>query len=351
MRLFDRAVRGGGSARRLTGGAGMAPVAALLAAMGTAVAAPSSPPVSGDNAGGPVSILPQSFVAPPLVPNAGNGGQAREAPAAALEDLANLLERNPDAVAAEVDGTPITMGMVAESVRDLPPMWGATPSRQIFDVVLNTLMQKRLLAIKARKLGLEKDKVVQDRIANATDRELAAVLLRNETQAKVTDKAVEQRYVQEYAGKPGPDEAWLRVIGADSKNAAQEALQRLNSGTDFPTVVQQYSHDPSRDAGGDLGYVTPDVLPPELRAVAFALPVGEISAFPIQSNGLWYIIEVEGRRQRAAPPLQDVKQRLKEQLGFEAGRDFIEQARRSADIRVYGPVGLTGDEAKAATKP
>jgi peptidyl-prolyl cis-trans isomerase C len=125
-------------------------------------------------------------------------------------------------------------------------------------------------------------------------------------------------------------------------------LSKIKDGADFASAVQTFSHDPSRDAGGDLGYVTADKLPAELRSVAFALLPGEMSAYPLQSNGLWYILEVEGRRQRPAPPLQDVRSRLMEEVSRDAARAYVIKTRDSTDIKIYGPAGPNAAEPAAA---
>jgi peptidyl-prolyl cis-trans isomerase C len=307
-----------------------------------------SPPSTVLPAEAPVSVLPPSFVSPAITPSPAPD-EPKLTPSAGLEDLAAQLLRIPDVVVAEVAGTPITVGMVADGIRNLPPMWGTKPSKEVFDFVLNTLVQMRMLALKAKQEGLDRDPETQRRIAIATDRELAGALIKQGTNAATTDNALKARYTQEYASKPGPEEVWLRVIGASSKAAAQEALDKINGGSSFSAVTQEFSRDPSREAGGDLGYVSAETLPAELRAVAFALPIGSVSAFPLESNGLWYILEVEGRRQRGAPSLGDVTPLLEGELKFDAARSLIMTTRAATDIKIYGPSGLDGDKAEVVS--
>lgn len=307
-------------------------------------AAPSAPAAS---APAPPMVLPPSFLMPPALAPAPDAAGIQDKPAA-LEALAAYFDKTPDVVVAEVAGSSITYGMVADNIRDLPPIWGAAPPKQVFDLVLNTLVQIRMLAIKAKELGVDKEPDAQRQVAAAVDRELASLLIKQVSSAEVTDAALKAQYTKDFADKPGPEEVWIRVIGATSKANAQEALDKINAGMDFASAVQAYSNDPSKDAGGDLGYVSPESLSPELRAVAFALAPGGISAYPLQSNGLWYILEVEGRRQRPAPPLAQVTSLLKGEIEFDAARSFILETRAGTNVKMYGVGGDGSGQAAVA---
>jgi peptidyl-prolyl cis-trans isomerase C len=297
-------------------------------------------------------ILPPTFLSQPEVsPVLGAGAGPEVMQSERLEELSKELDKTPDVVVAEVAGTPITLAMVAEGIRNLPPAWGAGQPRQVFDFVLSDLINMRMLALKAKQLGIDKDPIAKQRLSVAADRELATVLIRNVTDPQVTDKALQEQYDKDFANKPGPEEVWLRVVGAVSKTAALEALNKLNSGADFPSVVADFSHDPSKDVGGDLGYVTAESLSPALRSVAFALQPGQISAYPLESNGLWYIMEIEGRRQRPAPALKDVVPQLKQEISFKAARDYVVKTQRSTDIKKYGAAGAGAGTDPATAKP
>ncbi len=80
-------------------------------------------------------LTPQSDPGPPAAPFEPGAGKIMDKPAT-LELLAANFGRTPEVIVAEVAGTPITLGMVADTVRDLPPNWGAAPPKQVFNYVL-----------------------------------------------------------------------------------------------------------------------------------------------------------------------------------------------------------------------
>lgn len=72
---------------------------------------------------------------------------------------------------------------------------------------------------------------------------------------------------------------------------AQQALQRLNDGADFLKVAREESIGPEARRGGDLGFITRQVMPEPLDETIFNLPVNEISPI-VQSPYGFHIFKV-----------------------------------------------------------
>ncbi len=103
---------------------------------------------------------------------------------------------------------------------------------------------------------------------------------------------------------------------------AQEIKKKLDGGASFAETAKAESEDPeSAPRGGDIGYVLRGVAPPEFEKVAFALPVGDISA-PILTEGGYNIIRVSEKRASEAPEFD----RFKDELGkYLMNMDFQKQ--------------------------
>ena len=71
---------------------------------------------------------------------------------------------------------------------------------------------------------------------------------------------------------------------------ALQALEKLKAGSDFDSVVAEYSDEKgASDRGGSLGRVTPDELNPAFAAAAFELAVDELS-YVVESKSGFHII-------------------------------------------------------------
>jgi peptidyl-prolyl cis-trans isomerase C len=298
-----------------------------------------------------VPVPSSSVVQPQAVPS-GSAPAATppDAPAGDLGHLADQFDKTPDTVVADVNGTPITLGMVADRLRSLSTGLAALPSPTVYRIAVDDLIQQRSLAVKAKELGLDKDASAKRRVEEATDEALAGVLVRHILPEMVTDKTIGQLYDALIAGKPGPEEVQIRVIATASEAEASTVLATLSKSGNFATVARESSRDPSAAAGGEIGYASREKLTPEIGAVAFAMAPGQINAYPVLSNGLWFAIQVEGRRQQAAPSLTSVREKLAAMVTRQAIAEIIKKTRASVVVKDYGPTGMRGRDTPPAGK-
>jgi peptidyl-prolyl cis-trans isomerase SurA len=83
----------------------------------------------------------------------------------------------------------------------------------------------------------------------------------------------------------------------DSLVAKAEEIRKLAlQGEDFAGLATQYSHDPTAQQGGDLGYFRRGDMIPEFENVAFSLSPGEISDV-VETVFGYHIIKVEEKKE------------------------------------------------------
>jgi foldase protein PrsA len=102
--------------------------------------------------------------------------------------------------------------------------------------------------------------------------------------------------------EPQAPHVHLAHIAAGEEAAAQEIVGKLQAGDDFGELAAQYSLDPStKENGGDLGWFSEGMIPPELGATAFSLEPGQWSD-PIGTAQGYIVIMVLEREIRALDP-------------------------------------------------
>ena len=88
---------------------------------------------------------------------------------------------------------------------------------------------------------------------------------------------------------------------SDDSDTRQRLLQirgRITAGEDFTDMARSHSADlRSRALGGDLGWLNPGDLVPELERVVAALPLGELSG-PVQTQFGHHLIQITDRRRQ-----------------------------------------------------
>ena len=111
---------------------------------------------------------------------------------------------------------------------------------------------------------------------------------------------------------------------------------RLDQGEDFSQLASQYTDEPLREQGGDLGYIQRGQLLPEMEAVAFDLDVGATSPILTTARG-FHLIRVTDRTPKKTISLEDARPDIHRSLlqvkRESAVRALIDRLRKQADIR------------------
>ncbi|MAN80466.1 MAG: peptidylprolyl isomerase, partial [Magnetovibrio sp.] len=101
-----------------------------------------------------------------------------------------------DPVVATVDGTKIMRSEVTEAYSRLPAEYQQVPLEQIYPALLNSLIDTKLAAIRARKEKVHESPEFKEELAAFTERLLGSTLIQRAVDAKVTDDAIAARYAE-----------------------------------------------------------------------------------------------------------------------------------------------------------
>jgi peptidyl-prolyl cis-trans isomerase SurA len=100
--------------------------------------------------------------------------------------------------------------------------------------------------------------------------------------------------------------------------------KRLLSGDPFEVISAKYSQGPTAAAGGDIGYIEKGMMLPEVEAIAFSLPLSQLSDV-IESSVGFHIIQVIDRRGAGVKPIESVREEIREKINMEkVGKKFDE---------------------------
>jgi len=134
-----------------------------------------------------------------------------------------------------------------------------------------------------------------------------------------------------------PDDASAADIEAIQKKALK-VLAELKGGADFTELALRNSDDPSASKGGDIGTISRGQMLPEFEAVAFELPVGQVSE-PVRTKYGWHLIQVVDRAEGNYQPLPEISQKLREYLQEKRAQgkyqEWIEKLRDQAYVKIY----------------
>ena len=126
---------------------------------------------------------------------------------------------------------------------------------------------------------------------------------------------------------------------------AKSIIEQVNKGGDFQTLAQQFSAAPSASAGGDLNWLSPGDMRPEIAEVVLAAPEPPVLLPPIESGGGIYVIALTGKRdpvEASKSVVLDMEQVIARGEGASAKIDALKTSATTCDDLTKSLEGVTG---------
>ena len=243
---------------------------------------------------------------------------------------ADIGQHSQDDVLAENPVAKLTRADYDADVQRVPTemrnSFASDPKR--ISTYLNNLLLTKTLAIEGRQAGVDRNPVLRRRIELEADRLIAEAQIKRIEEAAGADfdaRAAEflvkakEIYLVDKDKYRSPEQVDVSHILIETRirtpeqalARAQEARKKVLAGTDFATVAQQMSDDPSaKTNGGKIGWFARGRMDPAVTEAAFGLKdVGDLSE-PVLSRFGYHVIRLEGRRASAQRPFEAVQDKI-----------------------------------------
>lgn len=268
-----------------------------------------------------------------------NGAAADTAKQAATADKSPALNKavKDSTVYATVNGEKLTGKEINAVIKTLPPQIQEAPSAQILPMLVNQLVNDRLVDAAAVKDGLESDAKVKERVAAAQKQIVRERYVEKALEGKDTEAALRKKYDELLFNNPRQEEVRARHILVKDESVAKDVIARLNKGEDFEKLAKELSIDPSKDNGGDLGYFVKSMMVKEFGDAAFALEKGAYTKEPVKTQFGYHVIKIEDKRMQPKPEFADVKDQVRGQLNEDLIREMIDDLRKNAQVEINLP--------------
>jgi len=201
--------------------------------------------------------------------------------------------------------------------------------------VLDQLIANEVLSAEARKNGLDKTEKFRLAEKSSIDNILSGLLIESKVSQTISDNEVKNFY-EKNKSLFSTVQINIRQIVLTTEEKAASILGKLKKTPGaFGELAKEHSIDPSsKFTGGDMGYITRDKLPKQMRAKVFAAKKGSILG-PIQSELGFHIILVVDRKAGATPPFSDVHFRVRQLLLQEKIDQFVTSLKSKYKIKVF----------------
>jgi peptidyl-prolyl cis-trans isomerase C len=221
------------------------------------------------------------------------------------------IAAEPTDVMARVGEAEITRAELDLAIALFAEQLAQVPEDQRESMVLTALIDMHLVADAARKDGLADTDIHKRRVLFLENQALRTAYVEEKVQKAITEDELRARYEKDIANYTPPEEVNAAHILVETEAEAKAILEDLAKGGDFAAIAKEKSKDPgSKDTGGDLGYFTKGQMVPEFEAEAFALPAGEVSKAPVQTQFGFHVIKVIDKRTQPVPPFETVRAQI-----------------------------------------
>ncbi|MEO0882308.1 MAG: peptidylprolyl isomerase [Pseudomonadota bacterium] len=248
--------------------------------------------------------------------------------------------------AAIVNGDPIYLSdleLEAAAQGLIAPGDPFTPDNEAYQMVLDQLVDQRLLAQESLRRSLDDDPNAQHRLNAARERILTNLLMESLVAENVTEDAIRAMYAEQVQYQQLDDEVRISLITVDDRETAEQIVSEYESGTEFSSLAIQFSTDTStRLDGGDLGYIRPNGQPEPLASTIADTATGEISSIFETSDG-WQVLKVDDRRQSPPQTLEEMRPKIVAFLNRSELTQIVNFLRVNGEVAILEP-GLPPSE-------
>jgi len=240
-------------------------------------------------------------------------------------------------VAATVNGTPISQHTV-----DLFAERGASTGRpdtpESRATLIDQLTLQLVLAQEAIKKGLDKKPDVAQQIETIKQSVLANAYVEDFVKSNpVTDEAIKAEYDRIKATITGTEYKARHILVAKEAEAKDIIAKLKKDPGAFAKLAMERSTDAGSKAnGGDLGWFDLSKMVPEFGAALSKLEKGAFTAEPVKTQYGYHVILLEDSKPIEAPPIDEVKPQLTQQLQQQNVKKQVDALKAAAKIEIAG---------------
>ncbi len=210
---------------------------------------------------------------------------------------------------------------------------GMPDNEQTRALVRDELINREVLYQEAQKSGVGKKPEVQAQLDMARQEVIVSAYVRDWVRTHpVTDADVQKEY-ERARSQTGDKEYHARHILVETEEQAKSLIDELKKGGKFDDLATKNSKDPgSAQRGGDLDWNVPGTYDKQFADALVKLEKGKYTDKPVQTRFGYHIIMLEDVRPVKFPALNEVRQRISQQITQTRIDELVKSLRAKAKV-------------------
>jgi len=210
---------------------------------------------------------------------------------------------------------------------------GMPDNEQTRALVRDELINREVLYQEAQKTGVGKKPEVQAQVDMARQEVVVSAYVRDWVRTHpVTDSDVQKEY-DRAKSQAGDKEYRARHILVETEEQAKSLIDELKKGGKFDDLATKNSKDPgSAQRGGDLDWNVPGTYDKQFADALVKLEKGKYTDTPVHTRFGYHIIMLEDVRPVKFPALNEVRQRISQQVTQTRIDELVKSLRAKAKV-------------------
>lgn len=226
-------------------------------------------------------------------------------------------EKDESPVVAKVGSKRYTVNDLNNRIDQLNPQMKVLFEKKENKVrLLDQMIDEQILYQLAQKDGVQRDKLFRESLNDLKRQTLINYFIQKKVDDNVvvSDDDVAEAYKANGAQFSAHESRNLSHILVQTKQQANVVLNKINQGTSFESLAQQYSTDSSKSQGGQLGWFRKEQLVPEFANVAYKLTKNRPISGAVKTQFGYHVIRLNDVRQVPKQSLDAVSSTLRDNL-------------------------------------
>lgn len=234
--------------------------------------------------------------------------------------------------AAMVNNKPISKQRVDEFVEMLKGQ-GRPDTPELRAAVREELIAREVFSQEAERNGLAKSGEVQRQIATARQDILIRAMIREHLKKNpVKDADIQAEYEKVKGQMTTEKEYRARHILVEKEETAKTIIADLKKGSKFEDLAKQSKDTGSAANGGDLDWSPAGQYVKEFSEAMTKLEKGKFTETPVKTQFGFHVIRLEDVREAKAPPLEQVKPQIQQDLERKTVQKLQQDLRAKAKV-------------------
>ena len=210
---------------------------------------------------------------------------------------------------------------------------GMPDNEQTRGMVRDELINRELIAQEAQKSGVAKSPEVQTQMDMARQDILVNAYIRDWVRKNPVSDAEVQKEYDRAKSQTGDKEYKARHILVETEEQAKSLIAELKKGGKFDELATKNSKDTgSAQRGGDLDWNVPSTFDSQFSEAMVKLEKGKFTEAPVRTRFGWHIIQLDDVRGVKFPTLNEVRQRISQQVTQQRIDDLVKSLRAKAKV-------------------